>query len=531
VTAVSYDDLVAAATVGLSHSPLPVTTLAGAAAGHEAVLAKDDQAAALLDAAALMTAARRAGVLPAAGVAVPPAAATDAAAAAELPAGAARLIRRLGSPQLLADLLTEAASRGYRAPAPLLPFLLDLAARDKALRRAVAGVLGTRGHWLAQYRPDWQQVADAGPPDQPAADAGAAGDPAGPGVWETGSHTRRRAYLAGLRDRDPAAARELLAASWAQETGPEREALLALLADGLSADDEAFLEQAGDDRKESVRNVALGLLASLPDSAYQRRAAQRAAPLLRLEQGGTRRRLIASPPERADAAATRDGISPTPPEPSTSVPAWLLIQTIAAAPLSGWVTAFGMDPGQIVSLGLAPDGQQVVVHAGWRFAAIRQANAEWAQALLAAAEPAEVRKRPPAVWPRDCDLAAVLPAGARAARAAALLAEPDAGSDPAAEVAGCARPWPEPLADAVVAALGRALASAARPGYSAATHGLTVVLSNAAGHGVPVTSRTDYAAALAQLASADNCPQYWTTLLRKAADTAAVRRAFLEEIH
>jgi len=529
VTAVSYDDLVTAATVGLSHSPLPVTTLAGAAAGHEAVLAKDDQAAALLDAAALMTAARRAGVLPAAGVAVPPAAATETAA--ELPAGATRLIRRLGSPQLLADLLTEAASRGYRAPAPLLPFLLDVAARDKALRRAVAAVLGTRGRWLAQYRPDWQQVADTGWPDQAAAGAGAAGDPAGPGVWETGSRARRHAYLAALRDRDPAAARELLAASWAQETGPDREVLLALLADGLSADDEAFLEQAVDDRKESVRNVALGLLASLPDSAYQRRAAQRAASLLRLEQRGARRRLIASPPERADAATIRDGISPTPPEPATSVPAWLLIQAIAAAPLSEWVTAFGMDPGQIVSLRLAPDGQQVIVHAGWRFAAIRQANAEWAQALLlAAAEPAEVRKRPPAVWPRDCDLAAVLPAGARAARAAALLAEPVPGSDPAGEVAGCARPWPEPLADAVITALRRALASAARSGHTAVTHGLTVVLSNAAGHGVPVTSGTDYAAALAELASADNCPPYWTTLLRKAADTAAVRRAFLEEI-
>jgi hypothetical protein len=558
VTAVSYDDLVAAATVGLSHSPLPVTTLAGAAAGHEAVLAKDDQAAALLDAAALMTAARRAGLRPAAGVTVPPPAAAETAA--ELPAGAMRLVRRLGSRQLLMDLLAEAASRGYRAPAPLLPFLLDAAARDKAIRPAVAAVLGARGRWLAQYRPDWQQVADAGTteagapdatapdagaPDTGARDAGASGDPGVPDVWETGSRARRRAYLTGLRHRDPAAARELLSASWRQETGPDREALLPLLAGGLSADDEAFLEQALDDPKESVRNVALGLLARLPDSAFRRRAAQRAAPLLRLDQHGAHLRLVASPPERADAAAVRDGISATPPRLDVGVRAWLLTQVIAAAPLASWVSSLRMDPDQIASLPVAGDMQtgdmqtgdmqtgdmRAEVHAGWRLAAVSQASAEWAEALLAVTEPAEARKRAQAVWPADSDLAALLPAGARAARAAALLAEPAVGPDQATEVARCARPWPEPLADAVITALRRAITSAARSSGSVASSiALITSLSTAAGHGVPVTSRTDYAAALAELASAENCPSALTRLLRQAADTAAVRRAFLEEI-
>ena len=71
MTTVSYDDLVAAATVGLSHRPLHVTGLTGAAGEHASVLDSGDQAAALLDAAALMVAARRAGARAAAGVAVP----------------------------------------------------------------------------------------------------------------------------------------------------------------------------------------------------------------------------------------------------------------------------------------------------------------------------------------------------------------------------------------------------------------------------------------------------------------------------
>jgi hypothetical protein len=520
--AVTYDDLVAAAAIGLSHSPLQVTALAGAAAGHAAVLDSADQAAALLDAAALLSAARRAGVLPVAGITLPPAAAADAAA--ELPAGAARLLRG-GSPELLADLLTEAASRGYRAPAPLLPALLDAAAKDATLRPAVAAVLGARGRWLAQHRPDWQRVAGAAGPGGPVP----AGAPV-PGVWETGNRGERRAYLAALRERDPASARELLAAGWGRENGNDREDLIAVLARGLSSADEAFLEHALDDRRESVRASARRLLARLPDSALRRRAEERAARLLRLERHQAGHRLTASLPEAADADAVRDGIVPGPPDPSISVPAWLLTQLIAAAPLTGWVTAFGMDPGRIVRLPLASDLQQVVVHAGWRLAAISQASPGWAEALLAVTEPAGADKRPPAAWPRDWEVAAVLPGAARASRAAAVVAKAMATPDVIAAVAGCERPWPEFLADAVVGALRSILVSAARPDSLAYRHGWPVELANAAGRGAPVTARTDYAAVLARLADTENCPQYWSSALRQAADTIAVRRAFLEEI-
>jgi hypothetical protein len=565
VTGLTYEDLVAAATVGLSQRPLQITGLSGAADEHAGLLDPGDQAAALLDAAALLVTARRAGARPVPGLAIVEAAPDDCAP--ELPDRAADLLRAAG-PALLAHLLGLAADHGYRAPAPLLPVLLDAAARDRGLVTAVARVLGARGRWLAGKRPDWQRVAGATPPA-----ASISGDP---GLWQTGDRAQRRAHLAALRTRDPAAARELLADGWSRETGDDRAALLAVLARGLSPEDEEFLETALDDRKASVRAEAARLLARLPGSAFTGRAAKRAAPLLRLEGHGPSRRLVASLPGGLDAAALRDGLSPGP---------RLFTETIAAAPLDVWASEFGMRAGEVVSLPVAGD-LAVVVRAGWRQAAIRQADAQWAQALLGAGWPGPVRGRPPATWPPDHELAAVLSPDARAARAASLLAA-GPNADAVAEVGGCPAPWPDPLAGAVVAALRQAVAAAVRsaaparqapaaqpaagpqpapgtqpalgtqpvpafappmplaPASLPARPGWPAQLAAAAALGLPATGpadygpaddgpadygAADYGAALAGLAATENCPAAWASALRRAAQAIAVRRAFTKEI-
>ncbi len=129
-----------------------------------------DPAAALLDAAALLTVAQRAGFRPERTALVGPLPSPEDAAP-ELSARAERALRQIGGAQLapgfaagdkelLADLLTAASDAGYVASAPLLPDLLDAAVRTTALRPAVAAVLGVRGRWLAEHRPDWQRVVD-----------------------------------------------------------------------------------------------------------------------------------------------------------------------------------------------------------------------------------------------------------------------------------------------------------------------------------------------------------------------------------
>jgi hypothetical protein len=574
VTGVSYDDLVAVATVGLSHRTLPLTgpsgaklfgaqlfgaPLSGVPAEHVAALEAGDQGTALLDAAALMVSARRAGARPAAGVACPEPAPPDQAP--ELPARAAGLlVQALALDELLlADLLTVAARAGYRAPAPLLPRLLDAAVKRPALRPAVAAGLGARGRWLAGHRPEWQRVSDAAPPAgapppvrdpaqvtgdlaRPAGGAGvsdaaesgwvAAGSAAAgwageaADIWETGRRGERRAHLEALRGRDPAAARDLLAAGWSRETGDDRADLLTVLADGLSGGDEEFLETALDDRKATVRAAARALLGALPGSAFTRRAVERAAPLLRVEPRTVRRDwLVASLPEVPDEAAVRDGIVARPPGSGIGAQAWLLTQLIAAVPLAEWVARFGRDEAAIVALpvsgGLGSD-----VRAGWRRAAVRQGSQPWAKAILSVGEPGTVSARPAAAWTSDDRLAEILPPAWRAERAVALLAGSAPDTAAVAEVARCPGPWPDSLAAAVMAALSRAAGSATR-------HYWPDQLAAVAGRHLPVTGEPggiDYAAALERLAGHEKCLTSLADALRQAAEVIRLRRSFATQI-
>ena len=552
----SFDDLVTAATIGLSRKPLTVTELDGPAAAMAGALDASDPATALLDAAALMTVARRAGFRPersivdrsvapekaAPGGSAPEEAATGEAApqeaappetAPELSARAERALRQLGGAQLapgfaagdkelLADLLTAAAHAGYVASAPLLPDLLDAAVRTAALRPVVAALLGARGRWLAAYRTDWQRIAEAGPVATILSDD--------PEVWRTGSQADRRAYLTALRDRDPNAGRELLAADWARLPADERGALLAALARRLSAADEDFLDAVLDDRAAGVRMIAQRLLTRLPSSRFKDRATDRATAVLRLERHRHHQSLAVTRPASPDAAAVRDGIDGRPPSPSIGAGAWLLTQQIAAVPLAAWTDLFGLAPGEIVALPVEPQldaARRLDAHAGWRLAAVSQGSAEWAQALLAAGDPDDGGGRPPAAWPDDQRLAAALPPAARGERAAALLAGtkltpgPAAANQAIAEVAGAPMPWPGVLADAVMTVLGRAAPLAALPR-------LPRGLLDLATRGLPATGGRDYAAELTRLA--DAYPQNWTPLVRKTAETVLLRRTFLEEI-
>jgi len=527
VTGVSYDDLVSVATVGLSHRTLPLTgvfaaQLSGVAAGHVGVLETGDQPTALLDAAALMVSARRAGARPALGLACPAPAPPDQAP--ELPARAAGLLAQALAldPALLADLLTAAARAGYLAPAPMLATLLDVAVKNVALRPAVASVLGNRGRWLAGHRPDWRRVSEAAPAGP--AEAGPARDAAD--TWETGLRGERRAYLDALRRHDPAAARDLLGAGWSRETGDDRAELLTVLADGLSDADEEFLEAALDDRKTTVRAVARELLGALPGSAFTRRAVERAAPLLRLEQLALHRDwLVASPPEALGEAAARDGIAARPPGPGIGARAWLLTQMIAAVPLDEWVTRFGRDAAAVVALPVS-GSLGMDVRAGWRLAAVRQRSQPWAKAILDAGEPGTASDRPATAWPPEDQLAAILPPDWRAERAVALLTSAPPSPETVAVVARCPGPWPGALADAVLAALSGAAGSAVR-------HYWPDHLAAAGGRHLPVTGEPgdiDYAAVLERLSGHEKCLTSLAEALRRAAEVIRLRRSFAAQI-
>ena len=245
---------------------------------------------------------------------------------------------------------------------------------------------------------------------------------------------------------------------------------------------------------------------------------------------------MVSLPGGLDPGAARDGIGGQPPPPGISAAAWQLTELIAAVPLAEWAGRFGLDPAEIVVLPVSADlGSHV--HAGWRLAAVRQASPEWAAALLASGSrhPQTLRagSRPPAAWPTDDQLAAVLPPAARAARVAALLSRTAVTPGALAELVACPGPWPAALAEVVVSML-RAVVTTApgSPGAQSSWAGSRWAgeLAGAAARNLPATGGFDYAAALNRLAEVNPCPPPWPVVLHRIAGTIALRRAFFEEI-
>jgi hypothetical protein len=531
--ATSYEDLVTAATVGLARRPVAIEALDGPAGGHHAVITQGDAVDALLDAAALLTVARRAGAVPVRGVELPPPMPADTAP--ELPPRAVQVLRRVtGDPDLLADLLTATAKAGLRTPAPLLPALLDAAVRTVALRPAVRATLGARGRWLAGHRAEWRRVTE-----EAVGQAGIAEGAADPRTWETGTRAERVAYLAALRDQDPLVARELLAAGWAREGADDRAQLLAVLSRSLSPADEKFLETMLGDRAAAVRATARGLLARLPGSAFSRRAADRTASVLSLHADGGRRWLAAClPPDTAGlpaavrAAHERDGIPGAVPPPGIGAGAWHLTRIVAAAPLSTWTGRFGMSAREIAALPITGD-LALEVHGGWRLAAVSQGSTEWATALLTGEAPLLAPGRPQAAWAGNHELAAVLDPAARAAlayraftriaQAARAMEATKAGNQASAiaiaEFTEWPGPWPDAVADYVLDIVTASIAA------QGTVRVLRDLLASAARR-IPVTGPRDYGAALARLAQSTDCAYPWIAVLRRAADTLALRRAF-----
>jgi Family of unknown function (DUF5691) len=374
----AWQDLVTAGLIGTERTgfpPPPAADLPGRAGAADIPVpdypvpdspVSDDPAAVLLDRAALVTAARRGGRLPERAEPLSPAGPDPVPAAGR--AAARRLARLLGGehPDLLAEWLAAAVARGRRAPEALLPALLDrarrFAAADPELRRLAVEAGGSRARWLAGLNPDWKFVI--------------AVPPAGEDAWRRGNAGQRRAYLATLRARDPAAGRELVAASWDAAAPAERVMFVDALAAGLSLADEPLLEAALDDRADDVRSHAARMLTRLPGSALARRMAGRAVRCLRLEHSRGARRLVVRPPGEPAAAMRRDGIRSRP-----------LPEVMAATPLRTWTEEFGLPAGRIVAIAASDWGSALVpmVLAGWSQAAITQDDQEWMAALIGAA--------------------------------------------------------------------------------------------------------------------------------------------------
>lgn len=292
------------------------------------------------------------------------------------PSGAVPLLsdllrRSQQQPELLLEALARMSQRGLCFPYALLPQALGSTRND--IRATLAPVLGERGRWLSQFNSAWQWVAQQA--YLPGQTDGLPHD--SETIWQEGTLGQRSEILRRVRAFDPAQARTWLEGVWKQEKAEARHTLLSVLEIGLSADDEAFLEQALDDRSSSVRAAATALLARLPASAFASRMQARGTAMLKMVNG----QLGLELPAEFGRDWERDGLSEKPPE-KTGQRAWWLIQVLAAIHPTFWESHFNATPTELLQRLPAPPWQVTLVE-GWSRAALTYGASSWSSALWA----------------------------------------------------------------------------------------------------------------------------------------------------
>lgn len=358
--------LVIAALVGTAQrGAVDVATGAPLAGLIEQVGTNDAERRLLLQAGMLAT-CRAAGVMPVLGIA-----AQEPARAEKLPPcspSAAALLQGFLSgthPELLPEALERLRLAGLRLPFDLLP--LALSTREH--RSALAPVLGERGRWLAGFNPVWAWahgtvLDDAAPlPDDAET------------IWQEGTAVERVAVLRQVRAADPGRASEWLNAVWKREKAEMRAELLAALEVNLSAEDEAFLEMALEDRGGTVRDWAAQLLARLPESALRQRMVERADTLLTFDDG----KLKVNPPTSFSKAALRDRLVETPPT-GKGERAWWILQYLSRVPPTHWTECFGVPPDVLVTSAGNTEWKWPLIE-GWTRAFLLHGEASWIMPL------------------------------------------------------------------------------------------------------------------------------------------------------
>lgn len=421
-----WRELTACALVGTARRPVPALPAALGVAGRTD--ARPEEAA--LDSAALGGMLRRAGAVPDRHRTAPAPAPPD-----ELPEAPARAVQLLdlmlnqppagaeNTELLLGHWFRAAHEADRRVPHRLLPKVLDAATRFPGLRDDAAPVLDSRGRWLAAHQADWHWAATLR--ETPThVDVHA---------WSLMSPSERVERLAAARTAEPAAARDLIRATWAEDNARDRAAHLGTLVRGLGPEDELLLEMALDDRAASVRDLAVDLLDALPGSARAARMAERLRPLVQ-SSGLLGRRLEISLPDDVDAAGVRDGLGKAPR--GRSRRGWWLERMVAGAPFDFWTQLTGSDPGTLVRR--ISDEDALL---GLRRATIARRDPVWAVALL---------ERQP-----DVDLLGILPREERERQAVNLVRQSRTATDLLGLLAAFPGDWSDELSAAVVS---RALA-------------------------------------------------------------------------
>ena len=277
-----------------------------------------------------------------------------------------------------ANLLLEALERlhkaGQRLPYTLLPEMLNYGSKKKEIRAALIPVLGERGCWLSRYNSQWSWVAqflnkhcDTLPTDAES-------------IWQEGTLGQRTVILRLQRVADASLAREWLTDVWKKERAEARQELLNTFDTELSAEDEAFLEIARNDRSEHVQRIARSLLVRIPTSALTRRLVTQVDTMISysLEKSifSKKTKLIVHIPATVDPEWERLNLEEKPAWVQTSDERWHLQQVIALVAPQHWEERFAASVDDLLAATHDQDEQLLLVKA-WTDAALLHNAQHW----------------------------------------------------------------------------------------------------------------------------------------------------------
>ncbi|MCN9244918.1 DUF5691 domain-containing protein, partial [Streptomyces sp. RY43-2] len=424
--------------------------------------------------------------------------------------------------ELLPQWLSLANERGFAAPPEALPALLDAARGRTDLRPAALAFAGPRALWLARLNRDWRFALRSAP--------GASEPPPDDTdhtrrLWQEGLFAERVALLTRLRAQHPAAARALLATTWATERAEDRLMFLDSLRTGLEIADEPFLEESLSDRSRNVRATAAELLSALPDSALAGRMAARAAACVAVDRTRGEPTIVVEAPHQCDADMERDGVVPTPPG-GRGERSWWLGQLVEAAPLGSWAARLGgRTPKEIVALPVADDWRGEL-HAAWCRAAVRQRDTGWSRALLGPPSAPDAGGPGAVSLAERAKLLSTLGAAERADWVAGFIAAH--GLSEAFQLLGvCATPWAAGLGRAVVDALNIARDAGSYPWSFSGVMGLAERCLD------PVEAARLEALTAIPDETEDTSPGaggYWAEAFQRLTTTLRLRAAMREEL-
>lgn len=271
-----------------------------------------------------------------------------------------------------------AAEVGGMLQAEALISALQTGRQEMAVRILLTDYLGQRAQLLASRQPDW--VWAQGLVNPLALDFTEL-DPANLAVWQTEHASARQLLFQRMRQTDPVIALSHLQQVWSTETAQTRQTFLTTLQQGLTDQDEPFLQSVLEqDRSRLVREQAALLLSQLPNSRFAARQQQRFSQWVSWDAKS--KQPVFAEIEQIDAEMEQDGWNPkATTQYDLGAKAQAVLYFISVLPLACWQALPDLSSVHWFKALQKHDWRDAIVSGLYR-AACSQKNAMWAQLLL-----------------------------------------------------------------------------------------------------------------------------------------------------